>query len=135
MALARAFVRFAVVGAAATAIHAAVFALIVETTRIDPVVATGAAFSVAFVAGFVLNRRWTFASRASPVGQLPRYLAAQLAGLALSAAIMYAAVHLQRWSPYAGLALSIALVPPVTFALSRWWVFRRPREPQRDGAL
>ena len=124
MALARAFARFAAVGALATAIHAAVFAALVEATRIDPVAATVVAFTVAFAAGFALNRRWTFGSRASPVGQLPRYLAAQLAGLGLSAAIMYAAVHVQRWSPYAGLALSIALVPPVTFALSRWWVFR-----------
>lgn len=124
MALARAFVRFAVVGAIATAIHAAVFAALIETTRIDPVAATVVAFVVAFAAGFVLNRRWTFGSRADPVAQLPRYLAAQLTGLALSAAIMHVAVHLQRWSPYAGLALSILLVPPLTFALSRWWVFR-----------
>ena len=124
MALARAFVRFAVVGAIATAIHAAVFAALIETTRIDPVAATVVAFLVAFAAGFVLNRRWTFGSRADPAAQLPRYLAAQLTGLALSAAIMHVAVHLQRWSPYAGLALSILLVPPVTFALSRWWVFR-----------
>ena len=125
MALARSFVRFAVVGAIATAIHAAVFAALIETTRIDPVAATVVAFAAAFGAGFALNRRWTFGSRAAPAAQLPRYLAAQLAGLALSAAIMHVAVHLQRWSPYAGLALSIALVPPVTFALSRWWVFRR----------
>ena len=124
MALARAFVRFAVVGAIATAIHAAVFAALIETTRIDPVAATVVAFAVAFAAGFVLNRRWTFGSRANPAAQLPRYLAAQLAGLALSAAIMYLSVHVQRWSPYAGLAASIVLVPPLTFALSRWWVFR-----------
>jgi len=124
MALVRSIVRFAVVGAIATAIHAAVFSLLIESTRIDPVAATVVAFAVAFAAGFVLNRRWTFGSRADPVAQLPRYLVAQLAGLALSAAIMYVAVHVQRWSPYAGLALSIVLVPPVTFALSRWWVFR-----------
>ncbi len=124
MALVRAFVRFAVVGAIATAIHAAVFALLIEATRVDPVAATVVAFAVAFVAGFALNRRWTFGSRAHPVAQLPRYLAAQLAGLALSASIMYVSVHVQRWSPYAGLALSIVLVPPLTFALSRWWVFR-----------
>ena len=88
--------------------------LLIETTRIDPVAATAVAFAAAFAAGFVLNRRWTFGSRAAPAAQLPRYLAAQLAGLALSAAIMHVAVHLQRWSPYAGLALPIALVPPVT---------------------
>ena len=124
MALAQAFLRFAVVGAVATTIHAAVFALLIETTPVDPVGATVLAFVVAFAAGFVLNRRWTFASRADPLAQLPRYLVVQLAGLVLNAAIMALAVHVQRWSPYAGLALGIVLVPPVTFALARAWVFR-----------
>ena len=120
MELVRSFLRFALVGATATAVHAAVFALLVETTPIDPVAAT----VVAFACGFVLNRRWTFDSRADPMAQLPRYLAAQLAGLGLSAAIMAYAVHARDWSPYVGLALSIVMVPPVTYALARWWVFR-----------
>jgi putative flippase GtrA len=124
VALAQSFLRFAVVGALATTIHAAVFALLIEATPIDPVAATVVAFVVAFAAGFVLNRRWTFASRADPVAQLPRYLVVQLVGLALNAAIMAFAVHVQGWSPYAGLALAIVLVPPVTFALARGWVFR-----------
>ena len=124
MPLAREFVRFAVVGAVATTIHAAVFALLVEATPLDPVVATAIAFVVAFAAGFALNRSWTFGSRADPIAQLPRYFAVQLVGLALNAAIMAFAVHVQRWSPYAGLGLAIVLVPPVTFALARGWAFR-----------
>ena len=124
MELVRSFLRFALVGATATAVHAAVFALLVETTPIDPVAATVVAFVVAFACGFVLNRRWTFDSRADPMAQLPRYLAAQLAGLGLSAAIMAYAVHARDWSPYVGLALSIVMVPPVTYPLARWWVFR-----------
>jgi putative flippase GtrA len=124
VALAQEFVRFAVVGAAATTIHAAVFTLLVETTPLDPVVATVIAFFVAFVAGFALNRAWTFRSRADPIAQLPRYLAVQLVGLALNAAIMALAVHVQHWSPYIGLGLAIVLVPPVTFALARGWAFR-----------
>lgn len=124
MALAADFVRFAVVGAIATAVHAAVFALAIESTPLDPVAATAIAFCIAFAVGFTLNRRWTFRSRGRPAAELPRYLVAQLAGLVVNAAIMAFAVHLQRWSPYVGLALGIALVPPLTFALSRWWVFR-----------
>lgn len=124
MALARELVRFAAVGAIATTIHAAVFALLVETTPLDPVVATVVAFVVAFAAGFALNRSWTFGSRADPIAQLPRYLVVQLVGLALNAAIMAFAVHAQRWSPYVGLGLAIVLVPPVTFALARGWAFR-----------
>jgi putative flippase GtrA len=124
VALAREFVRFAVVGAVATTIHAAIFALLVEATPLDPVVATVIAFVVAFAAGFALNRTWTFGSSADPVAQLPRYLVVQLVGLALNAAIMAFAVHVQHWSPYVGLGLAIALVPPVTFALARGWAFR-----------
>lgn len=124
MELVRSFLRFALVGATATAVHAAVFALLVETTPIDPVAATVVAFVVAFACGFVLNRRWTFDSRTDPLAQLPRYLAAQLVGLGLSATIMAYAVHARDWSPYVGLALSIVMVPPVTYALARWWVFR-----------
>lgn len=124
MTLVRSFARFAVVGAVATAVNAAVFALVVETTRVDPVAATAVAFVVAFACGYVLNRRWTFGSHADPAAQLPRYFAAQLVGLALSAAIMAFAVHEKQWSPYVGLALSVALVPPLTYALARWWVFR-----------
>lgn len=133
--LAATFVRFALVGVAATAVHAAVFALAIETTSLDPVVATALAFLVAFATGFVLNRRWTFRSGADPLHELPRYLVAQLVGLCLNAAIMAFAVHVQNWSPYVGLGLSIVLVPPLTFALARWWVFRPPREPQRGRAL
>jgi putative flippase GtrA len=124
MALAADFLRFAVVGVAATATHAAVFALAIETTSLDPVAATAIAFLVALAVGFTFNRRWTFRSNAHPLLELPRYLVAQLAGLGLNAGIMAYAVHVQRWSPYVGLALAIVLVPPVTFALARWWVFR-----------
>jgi len=34
-------------------------------------------------------------------------------------------VHGAHWSPYLGLALTLVLVPPLTFALSQYWVFRR----------
>ena len=123
--LARSFFRFAVVGAIATAIHAAVFAILIEATPIDPVAATVVAFAVAFVANFALNRRWTFASRGEPVAEFLRYLGVQAAGLTLNVALMALAVHVQRWSPYAGLALVVVLVPPVPFSLARAGAFKR----------
>ena len=55
MALARQFVRFAVVGAIATAVHAAVFAVLVESGPIDPVVATVVAAVAGLCIGSFLN--------------------------------------------------------------------------------
>ena len=56
--------------------------------------------------------------------RLWRYVAGALAGLAVNSAIMYAAVHGAHWSPYVGLGLAIVAVPPLTFALNQFWVFR-----------
>jgi putative flippase GtrA len=121
----RRFVRFAVVGAGSTAVHTAVFTAAIELARIEPVRANAIAFSVAVLFGYALNRRWTFAAHGGAHGRLWRYVIAQLIGLGWNSAIMYAAVHRAHWSPYLGLLLSLVLVPPLTFALSQFWVFRR----------
>lgn len=118
------FGRFAVVGALATATHAAVFTAAIEAAHVEPVLATVLAFVIAMLAGFALNRRWTFAVHDAPARRLWRYAFAALAGLALNAAIMYCVVHLLHASPYLGLAAAIVIVPPVSFTLNHFWVFR-----------
>jgi putative flippase GtrA len=117
------FARFAVVGVVATVTHMAVFTAGIELARIEPVLANAIAFCVALVVGYALNRRWTFALHAEH-GRLWRYGVAALIGLGASSAVMYVAVHVARWSPYVGVAISIVLVPPLSFALNQFWVFR-----------
>lgn len=118
------FGRFAVVGALATGTHAAVFAFGVEALRLDPVLATALAFFIALSVGYTLNRRWTFVVHDAPTMRLWRYTIAASVGLTLNVVIMYAIVHVMHGSPYIGLLLSIAIVPPVTFSLNQFWVFR-----------
>ena len=120
----RRFARFAVVGALSTAVHTAVFTVAIELGHVEPVLANAIAFSVAVLGGYALNRRWTFAAQGAAHARLWRYVIAQLIGLAWNSVIMYAAVHGAHWSPYLGLLLSLVLVPPLTFALSQFWVFR-----------
>ncbi len=123
MALVAQFVRFAGVGVLATATHASVFAVAIEWLHIEPVAATALAFTIALLVGYSLNRRWTFAAHAEH-GRLWRYAAAALVGLAGNALIMAIVVHGFKWSPYVGLALSVVLMPPLSFALNSLWVFR-----------
>lgn len=127
------FGRFAVVGALATGIHAAVFAIVVEIGHIDPVIATSVAFVVAMLIGYALNRHWTFAVRDAPTARLRRYALTALVGLGLNVAVMYAVVHVLHRSPYIGLLLAIVVVPPVTFALNHFWVFRASRAEAPDA--
>jgi putative flippase GtrA len=121
----RRFARFAVVGVIATLTHTAVFTVAIEALRIEPVTATALAFCVAVLVGYALNRRWTFAAHGGQDARLWRYVVGALAGLAVNSAIMYAAVHVAKASPYLGLVLGIVTVPPLTFALNQLWVFRR----------
>jgi putative flippase GtrA len=127
--LLRRFVRFAIVGVIATATHTAVFAVLIELGRIEPVTATALAFVVAVLVGFALNRSWTFAAHGGADARLWRYFVGALAGLGINSAIMYVATHRLQWSPYVGLALALCIVPPLTFALNQYWVFR-PRASQ-----
>jgi len=132
--LGRRLARFAVVGVLATATHTGIFTLAIEAGHIEPVSANAIAFSVAVLVGFVLNRHWTFAApgmaQGGPHGRLWRYVAGALAGLGINSAIMYFVTHVARWSPYVGLVLAILIVPPITFVLNQYWVFR-PR-PSRS---
>jgi putative flippase GtrA len=121
----RRFGRFAVVGVIATATHTLVFSLAIELAGIEAVTANAAAFIVAMLVGYALNRHWTFAAHGAENARLWRYFLAALVGLGLNSAIMYVAVHAMHWSPYVGLALALVLVPPLSFALNQFWVFRR----------
>ena len=129
-AVARSFARFAAVGIGATPIHVAVFALLVEAPRLDPVAATVAAFAVAFVAGYLMNRRWTFRSSGAWTASCPATSARNSRGSRSTR---------RSWrSPCTARALalrraraSLLLVPPVSYALARFWAFRTPDVPTR----
>ena len=122
--------RFAVVGAVASAVHFTVVVLLVRGADWTPPVANVAGFAVAFVVSFVGQWRWTFASGA-PHWQhaLPRYFLVSVAAFAVNAA-SYAL--LLRYAPLrfdVALALVLIAVAGATFVLSRAWAFRPPTQP------
>jgi len=117
------FFKFGVVGIIATITHVACFAVAHSALFVPPVPANGIAFLVAFLVGFAANSAWTFKARGQMGRRLVQYLGVALCGLALNSALMYFAVYVAQWSPYAGIALSIAITPALTYTLSRRWVF------------
>jgi putative flippase GtrA len=117
-------VRFGLVGVTNTALTVLAYAVLVALHA--PVPLAGAVgWGVGAVNGYRLNRAWTF--RGSTRGAVPaaRYVAVQLMGSGLNAALLTIAVgheHLPR------LAGELAVLPPVTlltFVLCRGWVFAR----------
>ena len=117
-------VRFGLVGATNTALTLATYAVLVALHA--PVPLAGAVgWGVGAANGYVLNRAWTFRGAARGAVPAARYVAVQLMGSALNAALVVIAVaheHLPR------LTGELAVLPPVTifsFVLCRGWVFAR----------
>jgi putative flippase GtrA len=117
-------VRFGLVGATNTALTLAAYALLVAMHAPVPL-AAAVGWGVGAVNGYLLNRAWTFRGAARGAVPAARYVAVQLMGSALNAALVAIAVgheHLPR------LTGELAVLPPVTiltFVLCRGWVFAR----------
>lgn len=119
-------VRFGLVGAFSTLVYAAVYWPL-ATYVIHPLLAVLAAFAVAVSVGYPLHSRWSFRGHGKDEGSVEtrtRFVAIQSVGLALNAAFTWVLtgplMHGPTWWP---LVPAVLVVPPVTFALNRWWVF------------
>jgi putative flippase GtrA len=117
-------VRFGLVGTVNTALTLTTYSVMLALHA--PVALAGAVgWGVGAANGYRLNRAWTFRGAARGAVPAARYVAVQLVGSALNAALVAIAVgheHLPR------LAGELAILPPVTmltFVLCRGWVFAR----------
>jgi putative flippase GtrA len=84
----RDFLRFATVGAVATAAHYAVMIVLTELGGMDPVVATVCGFAVGAVVSYTLNRRYTFAVRPAYMRGFLKFAIVIGIGAVLNAAIV-----------------------------------------------
>jgi putative flippase GtrA len=87
-AVVRDFLRFATVGAVATAAHYAVLIALTELAGVNPVTATVIGFGVGAVVSYTLNRRYTFAVRPAYMRGLAKFVVVIGIGAALNAAIV-----------------------------------------------
>ena len=129
--------RFVVVGVAMTALHLAVFGLLVPFTM--PEVANVVAFLCAMQVNFTISYLWTWSSR-RPVGQetvgsvLRRavlFLGSASAGFGINAAVFSVAHRLAGLAPLESAVTATAASAAGAFLLSSHVVFAR----QRGGPL
>ena len=129
------FGRFGLVGVLATAIHSAVVIVLVEGSIASPLLANVLGYGVGFSVSYLGGVRWVFrGTRASGATLLKFSLVAAL-GLLLNQAINYFVIYIVSWHYLIGLGAALAIVPAITFALQRVWVFRRPPEKPRATGI
>jgi putative flippase GtrA len=122
-AVVRDFLRFALVGAVATAAHYLVLITLAELAGVDPVLATVVGFGVGAIVSYTLNRRYTFAVRPEFMRGLAKFLVVIAIGAVLNAAIV--AFFIRTGLHYMiAQVIATGLVLIWNFAASRLVVFR-----------
>jgi len=126
--------RFVTIGVAAAAIHYALVVALVEMLGVKPLLANIAGFSLAFWCSFFGHRRWTFGDRTviSESRSACRFLTTALLGFGLNEGLFYVLLHTGlRYE--AALAIAVAAVACMTYALSRLWAFRQEASVAEEG--
>jgi len=118
-----AFLRFGIVGALATMVHAAVVTGLIVSWGVNPMVANVSAFSVAFSFSFVGHYKWTFASSARQSRALVRFLIVAIAAFTANNLLLVALLHRGLLSDLATVLVSILVIPVITYIVGRFWAF------------
>lgn len=119
---ARRLLRFGLTGLGSTLLHSLVALTLIALWHSPPPAANGVAFVVATVFSYVVNTLWSFSA---PLHgrNLTRFLVVSGVGFLLAITLAWLA-ELMGWSPIAGIALVVVVVPGVSFGLHSLWTYR-----------
>jgi putative flippase GtrA len=122
-------VRFGLVGGVGFVVNLVVYTLCVHVAGIDYHVAAVAAWLVAVVNNFVLNRHWTFDARGGRAGfQAVRFVAVSLVALGFSLLLLMLFVEVVSVAKVPAQALAVAGAMPLNFLGNKLWSFRAKNE-------
>ena len=120
----RRFVRYAMVGAAATALHYALLVIAVEWGHWPAFVASGAGAVAGAQLAYAGNRWFTFAHHGAVTASWPRFQATALLGALLGMAIVAIGVQLGVHYVLAQVIATLSMLV-LTFAINRAWTFAK----------
>lgn len=114
---------FALVGVAATAVHALLALAAREFAGATAIQATFVGYVCAVGVSYLGNARFTFGRPALHGRQFVRFLVVSLAGLAANLAITWLLVNRLGWPFKAALAVVVVVIPTLSFAAAKLWAF------------
>ena len=141
--LARRWVRFGIVGGAASVSYFALGLLFVNVLGLPTLVGNALAYALSFIVSYLGQCLWTFRAADAGAGiathrtMLPRFAATQAVGLCCNSVIVW--LLMQMGVPYAwAMPVAVLLVPVMVYMLCRVWVFKKqasfaPSAPQNFG--
>ena len=117
------FLRFILVGFAATLITYIILIVLVETWQINVIVASVIGYIVGIVVNYELNYGFTFQSKQHHHILVPRFVMVMMVGLLLNTGIMFVGVNWFDINYVLAQLAAIAVVLIWSFTANRLWVF------------
>lgn len=118
-------IRFGLVGGLGFVVNLAIYALLVRWLGVDYRAASVAAWLVAVINNFVINRHWTFDARAGRIHfQAVRFLLVSLAAEVVSLVILTALVEGAGLRKVPAQAIAVLMATPLNFLGNKLWSFR-----------
>lgn len=117
------FVRYTIVGAAATGAHYAVLVMLVEVLRRPPARASALGALCGAAVAYVVNSRFTFSSNAPHRRALPRFLMIAALGAALNGLLVWVGTSVTGWHYLVTQAVVTVAVLILTYGLNQAWTF------------
>lgn len=121
------FLRFSLVGLSGIGVNLGLYLILTRTWSLSPHLASPIAIEASVISNFMLNNAWTFGSRLTQAGLLPRlwrfHAVCALGGVVNYLVLLLLVRAFGWWDIYANL-LGIAAAVPVTYAVNSAWTWR-----------
>lgn len=123
------WIRFGMVGGAATLTYVLLGLLFVNLWGMHVLMGNALAYALSFIVSYLGQSLWTFGTASSASGlshwtRLARFAAAQALGLGLNSAIIWLLMRLSLTYEVA-MPVAVLLVPVMVYLLCKYWVFRQ----------
>ena len=117
------FLRFALVGAAATITTYVVLIAGVEVFHINAVTASVVGYALGIAVNYILNYRYTFGSDQHHHVVIPKFLTVMVIGMFINAAVMYTGINWLGFHYMLAQLAAVAVVFILSFTANRLWAF------------
>lgn len=117
------WVRFGIIGGAATLTYFLLGLLFVKFLSWPLLPGNAAAYLLSFVVSYLGQSRWTFQSKNNDLRELPKFAFAQLAGLIVNSIVIDICARLNIIYEISML-IATAVAPIFVYILCKIWVFR-----------
>lgn len=124
LALGQRWIRFGLVGAAATLSYYLLGLLFVNLARMPLLFGNALAYIISFFVSYAGQSRWTFEARDRDSRMLPRFALAQAIGLGLNSLIIEICARIGLIYEIS-MIIAIAVVPVFVYFICKYWVFRK----------